>query len=98
MGFKNNECTSSVMMREGRRPSCSGGMSEPLRDDGPLPGAKDPLRLGTGDFSFDTSSFGGSTSLGAPGAAYFYPVIQQINFHFVHFHTLKLPNTVCFPV
>lgn len=58
------------MMREGRLPSCSGGMSEPLREDGPLPGAKEPLRLGTGDFSLDTSNLGGSTTLGAPGAAY----------------------------
>lgn len=62
-----SKVTSSVMIREGRLPSFSGGMREPLRDEGPEPGARDPLREPS--LSFEISTFGGSTSFGAPGAA-----------------------------
>lgn len=49
--------TSSLMMSDGRRPlPSSGGIREPRRLDGPLPGARDALRSG----SRITSIFGAS--------------------------------------
>lgn len=55
------------MIRDGLLPpSGSGGMRDPRREDGPLPGAKEPFREAS---LLSTTTFGGSTSLGAPGAA-----------------------------
>jgi len=86
-----NEVTSSVMISEGRLPSCSGGMRDPLLEEGPLPGARDPFLAsfpGAGDFSFEISTFGGSTNFGAPGPAYLH-ILSQVN---TIFTTSPAPN------
>jgi len=50
------------MMSDGLLPSVSGGgMRDPRRDEGPLPGAREPLRL-----PVEISTLGGSTMDGLP--------------------------------
>lgn len=48
------------MIRLGRRPPSSGGISEPRRLVWPEPGANEPLRESTGVFSRLTSILGAS--------------------------------------
>ena len=51
------------MIRLGRRPNSSGGMSDPRRLLAPLPGIKDALLLPTGVDSLITSILGASGAL-----------------------------------
>lgn len=57
-------------MRLGRRPSSSGGISDPRRLLAPLPGTSEGLRLPTGDASRMTSILGASWGAFISGTLY----------------------------
>lgn len=72
--------TSSLMMSDGRRPlPSSGGISEPRRLGGPLPGASDPLRSGSRMTSMVGASMVGALISGTFGPSWSGTSGNEIN-------------------